>query len=346
MKILVTGIAGFIGYHTASKLLHTDCEIVGIDNLNTYYDINLKIFRLNKLGFDHNAFEPGLTYTSKNYKNLKFIRIDITNKDDIKKIFSDEGFSHVVHLAAQAGVRFSIEKPDEYMSSNITGFFNILEACRLYPVEHLIYASSSSVYGNKQNILFRESDKANSPISLYAATKKCNELMAYSYSNLYEIPTTGLRFFTVYGAWGRPDMAYFKFAESILNNSPIFIYNNGEMKRDFTYIDDVTESIYRLLPKSPISKITSSKSLKKPPYRILNIGCGSPVNLAVFVEEIEKNLKMKANKIYLELQPGDVLETYADTIKLEKLINFKPKIDIEVGVKIFCEWFLKYKNSD
>lgn len=289
--ILITGVAGFIGYHLAKRLLLEGIKVIGFDNLNSYYDINLKNERLEIL---------------KEYNKFQFIKGDLANKNEIEAIFINNKVDIVVNLAAQAGVRYSIDNPEEYIQSNIVGFFNILECCRFYPVKHLIYASSSSVYGENVKVPFSTKDKVDRPVSLYAATKKSNELMAYSYSKLYNINATGLRFFTVYGPLGRPDMAYFSFAEKIINDMPIKIYNNGDMYRDFTYIDDIVEGIIRILSNPPIPDECGVC------YKIYNIGNNKPEKLVDFIEILEKVLKKKAIKEFLPMQPGDVYQTCAD----------------------------------
>ncbi|HFL7251283.1 TPA: NAD-dependent epimerase, partial [Enterococcus faecium] len=324
MKILITGGAGFIGFHLSRKLLkETENQIVAIDNLNDYYDVQLKEDRLTIL-YDYN--------------NFKFIRMDLLEKEKLDSLFESEGFDIVIHLAAQAGVRYSIENPYAYIDSNIIGFLNILEACRNFPVKHLLYASSSSVYGGNTKVPFSTEDSVDHPVSLYAATKKSNELMAHTYSHLYKIPTTGLRFFTVYGPFGRPDMAYFSFTKNILSGKEIKIFNHGKMERDFTYIDDIVEGITRLInkvpePNSDWTDIDDLSSESWAPYKIYNIGNNKPVALLEFVETIEKYLGVKANKIFLDMQPGDVVRTYADIEDLEEKINFKPNITLDEGIK-------------
>ncbi|WP_207942079.1 UDP-glucuronate 4-epimerase [Enterococcus sp. DIV2402] len=332
MKILITGAAGFIGARLA-YLLPKEYEIVGLDNLNDYYDINIKYERLKLL---------------KKKRNFRFIKEELTNKKCIDKLFHEENFDVIVHLGAQAGVRYSIESPYSYIDSNIIGTMNILEAARHYPVQHLIYASSSSVYGGNSKIPFSTNDNVDHPVSLYAATKKSNELMAHAYSNLYKIPTTGLRFFTVYGPLGRPDMAYFSFTESILKEKPIKVYNQGNMMRDFTYVDDIVEGIIRLIPQPPLEnqkwdeaeEVSSSWA----PYKIYNIGNNHPVRLLDFIETIEKHLGMKANKIFMDMQPGDVKTTYADVSDLEEKIDFKPQTSLDIGIGKFVNWYKEYYN--
>lgn len=331
-KILITGAAGFIGAHLSSTLDST-YSIVGIDNMNDYYDVSLKKERLNLL---------------KKKKNFRFIKMDLVDKSAIKNLFKEEKFDIVVHLGAQAGVRYSLDNPSAYIESNITGTLNILEGARYNPVKHLIYASSSSVYGGNKKIPFSTEDSVDHPVSLYAATKKSTELMAHIYSELYNIPTTGLRFFTVYGPLGRPDMAYFKFTEKIIKGETIEIYNNGDMQRDFTYIDDIIEGIIRLIPRIPKANINWSeqegKSTSWAPYKIYNIGNNQPVQLLDFVGIIEKHLEMEAKKIYKPMQLGDVKVTYADISDLEKDIGFKPSTTIDAGIEKFITWYREYYN--
>jgi UDP-glucuronate 4-epimerase len=331
-KILVTGTAGFIGFHLSKKLCELGWKVVGIDNLNNYYDIKLKRDRLDQL-------LP--------YKNFKFFKVDLIEKEVIKKLFAEEKFDCVVNLAAQAGVRYSLENPYSYIDSNIAGFLNILEGCRHNPVEHLIYASSSSVYGANTKMPFSVHDNVDHPVSLYAATKKANELMAHTYSNLYKIPTTGLRFFTVYGPWGRPDMALFIFTKSIAEGRPIDVYNNGKMKRDFTYVDDIVDGIHKLIPKIPKPNPEwhgdhpdSGSSFA--PYRLYNIGNNQPVELLKFIEVIEEKLGKKATINFMPIQPGDVPATYADVDDLINAVGFKPNTSIELGIEKFVEWYKDY----
>ena len=317
-EILITGSAGFIGFHLANRLLLEGYTVVGLDNLNNYYDVDLKKSRLSLLN---------------EHKNFSFVRASLEDKTLIEKVFQDHDISTVINLAAQAGVRYSLENPDAYISSNIVGFLNILETCRHHNVQHLIYASSSSVYGANTKMPFSVQDNVDHPISLYAATKKANELMAHTYSHLYGLPTTGLRFFTVYGPWGRPDMALFKFTDAILKGEPIKVFNDGNMKRDFTYIDDIVEGIIRLLHKKSEgnkSKLHSSAT----PYKVYNIGNNQPVELMKFIEVLEEKLGMKAEKEFLPLQAGDVPETYADVDDLMRDVGFKPKTEIEDGIEM------------
>lgn len=336
MTILVTGAAGFIGFHLSLYLLERDFEVICIDNLNDYYVPSLKQARLDQLGV---------------YPNFVFQKADLKNKAEIDAIFERYRPTHVINLAAQAGVRYSIENPVAYVDSNLIGFMNILEACRHYPVAHLLYASSSSVYGGNTVVPFSTNDPVDHPVSLYAATKKANELMAHTYSHLYGIPTTGLRFFTVYGPWGRPDMAYFSFTRDILAGNPIKVFNHGKMERDFTYIDDIVKGIYRLVDKPPLaisdwdeSKDDNSTSFA--PYKIYNIGNNSPVPLMRFIKALESALGIEAKKIYMDMQPGDVLRTYADVSDLERDINFKPETSIEAGIEKFVAWYQEYYQSE
>ncbi|MCK5471217.1 MAG: NAD-dependent epimerase, partial [Cyclobacteriaceae bacterium] len=313
-KILVTGAAGFIGFHLANRLLKEDWEVVGIDNLNDYYDVDLKNARLDIL---------------QKSENFKLHKVSLENLEEVKNVFEVEKPEYVVNLAAQAGVRYSLTNPHAYTSSNIEGFLNILEGCRHNGVKHLIYASSSSVYGANKNMPFSVGDNVDHPVSLYAATKKANELMAHTYSHLYNIPTTGLRFFTVYGPWGRPDMALFLFTKAILEEKPIDVFNHGMMKRDFTYIDDIVEGIYRLInhipkPNNSWDALNPDPSFSKAPYKVFNIGNNQPVELNYFIESIEKALGKKAIKNLLPLQPGDVVETYANVDHLKDEVGFKP----------------------
>lgn len=330
MKILITGSAGFIGFHAVKKFLELGHEIVGIDNINDYYDTNLKESRLQQISSTR----------------FKFIKADFADNLAVKKVFNDHVFDRVIHLGAQAGVRHSITNPNDYVNSNLIGFVNILEAARYAKVPHLVYASSSSVYGMNKKIPFSENDNVDYPISLYAATKKSNELMAHTYSHLYNIPTTGLRFFTVYGPWGRPDMAYFLFTKAILDGKEINIFNNGEMERDFTYIDDVINGIIKITDQPPSinSNPHSDSQNTSAPYKIYNIGNNKPENLLYFIEIIEKCLGKKARKNFLPMQPGDVVRTYANIDNLYDEIGYKPITPIEEGLEKFVEWYKKYYN--
>lgn len=334
MKILITGVAGFVGYHLSLNLLKMGHHIVGVDSLNEYYDKKLKEGRKNNL--------------NKNY-NFEFKEVNISFKNDLNKIFEEDQPEIVINLAAQAGVRYSIENPYAYLDSNLTGFLNILEACRNYPVKHLLYASSSSVYGGNKVAPFSTNHNVDHPVSLYAATKKSNELMAHTYSHLYDIPTTGLRFFTVYGPWGRPDMAYFSFTKDIIEGNPIKVFNHGKMERDFTYIDDIVEGIVKLIPRAPEKNPDWDESKDElgasfAPYRVYNIGNNQPVQLMKFINVLEEKIGKQAIKQYMEMQPGDVMRTYADVSELERDINFKPSTSIEDGLGKFVDWYKEYYN--
>lgn len=332
MKILITGAAGFIGYHLVDSLIKGGGKVVGIDNINDYYDVNLKYARLTELGIVKGEIsDDGKIIKSNTYGNFGFAKIDLVNLSKLEELFKKEKFTHVVNLAAQAGVRYSIENPHAYIQSNIVGFVNILECCRHNKIKHLVYASSSSVYGANSKIPFSEEDRVDSPVSLYAATKKSNELMAYTYSHLYNLPTTGLRFFTVYGPWGRPDMAPMLFANAIVNEKPIKVFNNGDMQRDFTYIDDVVNGIEKVIEVLPT---------KQPNADVFNIGNSKPVDLMEFISELEKGLGKEAIKKFYPMQDGDVKRTYADTNYIQKITNYNPKTSIKQGVSIFVNWFL------
>lgn len=335
MKILITGVAGFIGMHCATQLLGRGDHIVGVDNLNDYYDVNLKKARLARL--------------HKN-SNFSFYQVDIKDQDAVAELFIVEKPERVIHLAAQAGVRYSLINPHAYIDANILGFINILEGCRHENVEHLVYASSSSVYGGNEDMPFHEHQNIDHPVSLYAATKKANELMAHSYSHLYKIPTTGLRFFTVYGPWGRPDMALFLFADAMMKGSPIDVFNNGKMARDFTYIDDIVEGIVRVLDKPATPNPNYSASDPDPataaaPYRIFNIGNGSPTPLMTYINALESALDISSQKNYLPMQAGDVPATFADTSELANWVGFCPNTPVEDGVKRFVAWYRNYYNE-
>lgn len=334
MKILVTGAAGFIGFHTCLKLVKQGHEVYGIDNINDYYDPKLKFDRLNELGF--NEAESKLfknEVQSAKFNTLRFSRIDLVDDESIDYLFKQEQFEVVCNLAAQAGVRYSIENPKSYIDNNISGFLNILEGCRNHKVKHLVYASSSSVYGKNTKIPFSESDQVDEPVSLYAATKKSNELMAHTYSHLYKIPTTGLRFFTVYGPWGRPDMAPMLFSDAIVKDRPIKVFNYGEMQRDFTYVDDIVAGIDRILV---------SEKKDRDLYKIYNIGNNNSVKLLDFISEIEKNIGKEAQKQMLPIQPGDVEITWANVNDLMKDYNYKPETLLSKGIKEFINWYKNY----
>ena len=335
MKILLTGAAGFIGFHLSEKLLLMGHIIIGIDNLNDYYDVNLKYERLNHCGINYKNILDKNRNKSTKYANYIFMKLDLNDKKELFNLFSEEQFDVVINLAAQAGVRYSIENPYTYIDSNISGFLNILEACRANNIQHLIYASSSSVYGMNKKTPFSIEDRTDHPISLYAATKKANELMAYTYSHLYNLPSTGLRFFTVYGPWGRPDMAYYKFAQSIMNDQPIQIYNNGDMLRDFTYIEDIIDGII-----ASMNKIPCVPSL----HIIYNLGNNRPVKLINFIEILENSLGKKAIKKYLGMQAGDVQITMADIDSTRNDLGWQPKTEITEGLAKFTQWFLEYSK--
>lgn len=329
MKVFVTGIAGFIGFHLGKKLLDEGYEVVGFDNLNDYYDVQLKVDRLKELGVK----DDSNIWVSKN-ANLRFIQADLLEKEVLMNLFQEEKFDYVVHLASQAGVRYSLTEPQKYIDSNITGFLNILECCRNYPVKHLVFASSSSVYGLNSKIPFSVDDRTDCPVSIYAASKKANELMAHTYSHLFKIPTTGLRFFTVYGPWGRPDMAMNLFTEAIINNEPIKVFNQGNLSRDFTYIDDIVESINRVIVKPSVKDDL--------PLNLFNIGNNSPEKLGVFIETIEMEIGKTAQKEFLPMQNGDVEITYADVQSLIDYISYKPQTSIQVGIGNFVNWYKGY----
>ena len=326
MKYLVTGAAGFIGNFVAEKLCQLGHDVIGLDNLNDYYDPKLKLARLERI---------------KHLSNFTFIKIDLADREGMADLFSTEKFERVIHLAAQAGVRYSIENPMAYIDSNIIGFMTVLEGCRHNGVKHLVYASSSSVYGANKKIPFSTDDVVDHPVSLYAATKKSNELMAHTYSHLYDLPTTGLRFFTVYGPWGRPDMAPFLFTDAIANEKAIKVFNDGKMQRDFTYIDDIVEGVLRIQNIIP-SKISNNVEEGSANYKIYNIGNNQPIELEVFINCIENALGKKANKNYLPMQDGDVVRTYADVTDLENITKFKPETDLQDGINHFVEWFKSY----
>lgn len=326
MQVLITGVAGFIGYHMAQRLLADGIEVYGIDNLNNYYDVNLKRDRLVQL---------------EGKSGFIFQQLELSDRPEIAALFNTYSFDAVVNLAAQAGVRYSLINPHAYVDSNLTGFVNILEGCRHHNIQHLVFASSSSVYGVNPKVPFSVSDNVDRPISLYAATKKANELMAHTYSHLYRIPTTGLRFFTVYGPWGRPDMAYFKFVKAIIEDTPIDVYNFGKMQRDFTYIDDIVEGLVRVLHHPPVQKDAADRQTSVP-YKLYNIGNHSPVALLKFIEVIETALGKTAQKKFLPMQPGDVPITYADVDDLQQDVNFQPNTLLEVGIERFVDWYRAY----
>ncbi len=342
MKILVTGTAGFIGYHLANRLIERGDEVIGLDNINDYYDINVKYGRLERSGIKN--YEYNVLTQSTIYPNYKFIKLNLEDRTNLEQLFKNEKFDKVCNLAAQAGVRYSLTNPYAYIDSNIVGFINILECCRHNEIKHLAYASSSSVYGLNEEQPFSTHHNVDHPISLYAASKKSNELMAHTYSHLYKLPTTGLRFFTVYGPWGRPDMALFLFTKAILEDKPIDVFNYGEMQRDFTYIDDIVEGVIRVIDNPP--KGNSSWSGKNPdpsssiaPYKIYNIGNNNPVKLMDFIAEIEKKLGKVAKKNMLPIQAGDVPSTYANVDDLIEDLHYKPNTTIEAGISNFIDWY-------
>lgn len=341
MKILVTGAAGFIGFHLVGKLLELGYEVVGLDNINDYYDINLKYARLNEKGIAKDQIEEGVYVKSTKNELFRFIKLDIQDKSKIEALFERENFGVVCNLAAQPGVRYSLENPHSYVQNNVVGFLNILEGCRKTEVKHLVFASSSSVYGLNQKIPFSTEENVDFPVSLYAATKKSNELMAHTYSHLYGIPSTGLRFFTVYGPWGRPDMAYFLFTDLILKNKPIRVFNNGNLSRDFTYIDDIVKGLVKVIG-SPPSSSKKEGFLSLAPYKIYNIGNNAPVNLLQFIEVIEEKLGKKAEKVFMPMQPGDVFETFADVSDLIADLGYKPSTKLEKGIEEFISWYINY----
>jgi UDP-glucuronate 4-epimerase len=347
MKILITGTAGFIGFHLSNLLINRGDEVIGLDNINDYYDVNLKYARLTEAGIDKSEISYGNLTLSKKFKNYRFIQLNLEDREALHKLFKEEKFDKVCNLAAQAGVRYSLTNPYAYIDSNIVGFTNILEGCRRNNVKHLVYASSSSVYGLNETMPFSTHDNVDHPISLYAATKKANELMAHTYSYLYSLPTTGLRFFTVYGPWGRPDMALFIFTKAILENKEINVFNNGEMYRDFTYVDDIVEGIKHVIDNPPLpdtswSGLVPDPSSSKAPYKLYNIGNNNPVKLMDFIGAIEKITGKQALKVMKPMQPGDVAKTWADVNDLIENFNFKPSTDINYGIKKFLEWYRGY----
>jgi UDP-glucuronate 4-epimerase len=347
MKYLVTGAAGFVGFHVSKALVERGDTVVGLDIINDYYDINLKFDRLDFLGIQKNKFEANQKLESEKFSNFSFVRMDLAQKEPLMDLFGSEKFDVVIHLAAQAGVRYSLTHPEVYVQSNIIAFLNILECCRFHPVKHLVYASSSSVYGSNEKMPFSTSDPVDHPISLYAASKKSNELMAHTYSHLFGIPTTGLRFFTVYGPWGRPDMALFLFTKAILEDKPIQVFNYGKMKRDFTYVDDIVEGVLKVAdrparPNPDFDSQNPDPGSGKAPYKVYNIGNSSPVLLMDYIHAIEKGLGKKATMELLPLQPGDVPASHADVEDLIRDTGYKPNTPIEDGVKAFTDWYLDY----
>ncbi len=351
MKILITGTAGFIGSHLAIKLLERGDEVVGLDNINDYYDINLKYARLNELGIKKEEIDYNKQIISSKYKKHKFIKLNLEDKENLFKLFETEKFDAVCNLAAQAGVRYSLSNPDAYIQSNIVGFLNILEACRTFNVKNLSYASSSSVYGLNKSQPFKTTDNVSHPISLYASTKKSNELMAHTYSHLFGISTTGLRFFTVYGPWGRPDMAPMLFTDAITKNRPIKVFNHGNMSRDFTYIDDIVEGIVNVIdnPAKASEKFDANNpntSISTAPYRIYNIGNNSPIKLMDFISTLEKEIGKEAKKEFLPMQDGDVESTFADVSELIEDFNYKPNTTLDKGIKEFIKWYKEFYKKE
>ncbi len=345
-KILVTGTAGFIGYHLCRAFLDKGYEVVGLDNINDYYEVSLKEDRLRQCGIDPEATGGGLV-ASDRFPGYRFVKADLADRELMMQLFAREGFDYVVHLAAQAGVRYSLTNPQAYVDANITGFLNILEACRAHPVRHLVYASSSSVYGKNTRMPFSVQHNVDHPVSLYAASKKGNELMAHTYSHLFGIPATGLRFFTVYGPWGRPDMALFLFTRAILAGEPIQVFNHGEMMRDFTYVDDIVEGVVRLTFLPPAANPdwdghNPDPSSSDVAHRVHNIGRGSPVKLMDFITALERTLGLEAQKELMPMQAGDVVATWADTASLERDTGYRPSTSVDEGIGHFVRWYKEY----
>jgi UDP-glucuronate 4-epimerase len=338
-KTLVTGVAGFIGFHTALKLVNMGHHVIGIDNINDYYSKTLKFDRLKELGIQSEFIRYNYKVSSTTYKNFEFLRLDIIHDSDVLDLFRAEKFDYVIHLAAQAGVRYSLENPNTYIDCNIKGFLNILEATRNFPVKHLVYASSSSVYGLNEQQPFSTQDRVDEPISLYAATKKSNELMAHSYSYLFNIPATGLRFFTVYGPWGRPDMAPMLFAKAMHENKAINVFNNGNLERDFTYIDDIVDGVVKVLNHSPLKNNQGVR------HKLFNIGNSKPIKLMDFIDNLEKAFNKSVEKIMLPMQDGDVYSTYADVSDLKKITGYKPNTSLTEGIEKFAKWYNEYFND-
>ena len=337
MKVLVTGAAGFIGFHAVRSLLERGDEVVGLDSINDYYDPELKYDRLAVTGILREEIDRGGMCRSHRYDRYRFVRMNVEERGSLPELFARERFDAVCHLAAQAGVRYSIENPWAYIDSNIAGFMNVLECCRHYPVQHLVYASSSSVYGSNDKVPYSEADMVDSPVSLYAATKKSNELMAHAYAKLYGIPVTGLRFFTVYGPWGRPDMSPMLFARAIASGEPVKVFNHGNMSRDFTYVDDIVEGVVRVLDRAPQDSV---------PCRVYNIGASQPVDLMEFIRTIEEAMGRKAEKIMLPMQPGDVSRTWADTSRLEADFGYRPATTLREGIGRFIRWYSDYFGTE
>ncbi|MCO5237645.1 MAG: NAD-dependent epimerase [Chitinophagaceae bacterium] len=347
MRILITGTAGFIGFHLANYLIARGDEVIGLDSINDYYDTSLKYGRLKIAGINEEDIAYGKLVPSSRFPNYSFIQLQLEDKANLDKLFASHEFDKVCNLAAQAGVRYSLTNPDVYINSNIIGFLNVLECCRHYNIKHLAYASSSSVYGLNGKSPFSTSDNVDHPVSLYAASKKSNELMAHTYSHLFGIPTTGLRFFTVYGPWGRPDMALFLFTRAILEDKPIQVFNNGNMVRDFTYVDDIVEGVVRVIDNPPAENpswdaVHPDPSTSSAPYKIYNIGNNSPVRLMEFIEAIEQALGKTAQKQMLPMQPGDVAATCADVQDLVAQLNYKPNTTVKTGIQNFIRWYRDY----
>ncbi len=356
-SILITGNAGFIGHHVLNALLLKGYNVIAIDSMDDYYSVELKKDRLKEQGFQI-EFDviPGVEYKNTKFPSSVFYRMDICNKENLQTLFKKHNIRNVVHLAAQPGVRYSLEHPQKYIDTNITGFLNILECSKEFEIKHLVYASSSSVYGLNDKMPLSESDPVDHPISMYGVTKRCNELMAHMYSHVYNLPTTGLRFFTVYGPWARPDMALFSFAKAIYNNQPITVFNHGNMVRDFTYVSDIVDAILQLIDRIPSGQlqnqdfqnsnpaVTNSNQLSSP-YRILNIGSNSPVELMRYISLIEENLGKKAHIVFEEIQAGDLMKTHADLTEIEELISYRPQMNIEKGIQFFCDWFVNWSQN-
>ena len=336
---LITGAAGFIGFHLCQRLLERGDKVIGLDNINDYYDTNLKFGRLAKCGIDKDEISYNKLLKSESYPDYQFIQLNLEDNTNLQHLFESQSIDYVCNLAAQAGVRYSLINPHAYVQSNLVGFVNILEACRHHKVKHLTYASSSSVYGLNKTMPFSTKDTVDHPISLYAASKKSNELMAHTYSHLFELPTTGLRFFTVYGPWGRPDMALFLFTKAILEGNPIDVFNHGNMLRDFTYVDDIVEGVIRVMDNPPVEGDLDTDTLSAAPYKVYNIGNSNPVKLMDFIEAIEQKLGIEAKKNLLPIQPGDVAATYADVSDLEKNFNYKPNTSVKDGIDNFVDWY-------
>jgi UDP-glucuronate 4-epimerase len=334
-KILVTGAIGFIGYHLTERLLKEGYSVVGIDNINSYYDVRLKYAKLPILGIEEDSIWPNVSYQSTKHNNFKFVKLDIKDRYNLEKLFETERFDIVCNLAAQAGVQYSIKDPHTYIENNITGFINIIDACRQNKIEHFVYASSSSVYGNREDVPFKETNNVDNPISLYAASKKSNELIAHSYSHLFDLKTTGLRFFTVYGPWGRPDMAPYIFVKRISEGKSITVFNNGNMERDFTYVDDIVEGVYKVIQGNSTTDN----------YKIYNIGNSNPVNLNDFIHTIENVVGKKAIIEYKPMRAGDVVRTYSDISNLQNDYNYYPTFDVIKGITSFIEWYNNYHQN-